>query len=56
MKARVIVALKLNYLYNMPDICVANKLHGKPEYPRVDKEPQEIAGFSKWFFYPSGFI
>lgn len=56
MKARVIVALKLNHLYDMPDTCVANKLRGKPEYPKVDKEPQEIAGLSKLFFYPSGFI
>lgn len=55
MEARIPIILKVNYLQiSIP--CVASNLRGKPEYPKVDKEPQEIAGFSKLFFYPSGFI
>ena len=55
MKARISIRLKVNYL-QISILCVASNLRGKPEYSRVDKEPQEIAGFSKLFFYPSGFI
>lgn len=55
MKARILIRLKVNYLQiSIP--CVASNLQGKPEYPKVNKRPKAIAGFSKLFFYPSGFI